>query len=95
MKDGVSTYRTVLVFMGADNRIRSGMTANVVITTLKKSDVLAVPQKLVVQKDGVSTVRVLRDGVDTPVTVTVGAISATGGIEILSGLSVGDQVILK
>lgn len=94
-KDGVSTYRTILVFSGADDRIRSGMTANVIITTLKKPDVLAIPQKLVVQKDGVSTVRVLRGEVDTPVAVTTGALSAVGDIEILSGLSVGDQVILK
>jgi HlyD family secretion protein len=95
VKDGVSTYRTVLVFIDTDERIRSGMTANVLITTMRKADTIAIPQKLVIQKNGVPVVKVLVDKEVVERTITTGAVSSTGDIEVVSGLSAGDQVILE
>lgn len=95
VKDGVSTYRTVLVFTATDARVRSGMTANVVITTMRKADTIAIPQKLVVQKDGAQVVKVLEADVVVEKRVTTGSVSSTGDIEVVSGLSVGDHVILE
>ncbi|MFA5318816.1 MAG: HlyD family efflux transporter periplasmic adaptor subunit, partial [Candidatus Paceibacterota bacterium] len=41
--DGVSTYKVKLQFSAIDSRIKSGMTANLLITSFEKPNVLAVP----------------------------------------------------
>lgn len=94
VRDGVSTYKTILEFTANDTRIRSGMTANVVITTQKKNNVLSVPRGVVSERDGETYVSILRgtDVVETK--VETGDISSMGTIEILSGLAEGDTVVL-
>src|SRR3989344_4891447 len=52
VRDGVSTYRIRLQFTNQDPRIKSGMTANITVTTLKKDDTLPVPQGAVIERDG-------------------------------------------
>jgi RND family efflux transporter MFP subunit len=95
VKDGVATYRAVLQFAQQDARIRSGMTANVVITTLQKSGVIAVPQGVVSDKNGTHYVSVEEGGALQEREVTTGAVSSLGTVEILSGLSEGDVVVLQ
>lgn len=94
IKDGVPTYRALLEFSGTDTRIRSGMTANIVVTTEKRSDVLSIPQGLVASKEGKKTVQVLVNGIPEERVVTTGSISSLGSIEILTGLAEGDMVIV-
>lgn len=94
LRDGVSTYRVRLAFASPDERIRSGMTANIVITTDEREGVLAVPQGIVERKDGQSFIPVLEGGKRTLRQVTTGLVSSLGEIEILSGLSAGETVIL-
>lgn len=94
-KDGVSTYRTMLAFTKADPRIRSGMTANVAIIADEREGVIAVPQRLVRSFNGAKVVSVLEDETVVDRTVTVGAVSFEGNLEILSGLSEGDVVVVK
>lgn len=94
-RDGVSTYRTVLVFKEADPRIRSGMTANAIIVADRREGVIAIPQRIV-RNVGTAQVVSVREGDETvDRTVTTGAVSSLGTIEILSGLSVGDTVVVK
>ncbi len=59
--DGVATYKTVLQFGKSDDRIRSGMTANIDIVSEKKDGVLAIPQRAVIRKNGSKFVKVLVD----------------------------------
>ncbi len=93
IKDGVATYRALLQFTDQDQRIKSGMTANIVITTDKRSAVIAIPQGIVISRDGKKFVTV-RDGSGTTEReVTTGAVSSSGQVEIRSGLREGDQVI--
>jgi len=94
LRDGVSTYRIVLQFSGTDNRVKAGMTANVSIVTLQKKDVLSLPQALVIYRDGKAFVQVLVGDATEEREVTVGEVSSLGEIEILSGLSAGDTVVL-
>lgn len=95
VKDGVSTYRTVLTFNQNDDRIRSGMTANVVIVTDSREGVISVPQGLIMSRvDGSRFVTVRTGEVDSERTVTVGAVSSLGNIEITSGLVEGEQIPL-
>lgn len=94
-RDGVSTYRTVLSFTTADQRIRSGMTANVVITADKRDGVIAIPQRLVKNVGTRQVVAVMVGNEVEEKDVTTGAVSSLGTIEILSGLSVGDVLIIE
>lgn len=92
--DGVATYKTTLQFVSSDDRIRSGMTANIDIVSGIRKGVLAIPQIAVVSKTGVKTVLVLdTKGKTTTKTVTTGAIDANGNIEILSGVNEGDTIV--
>ena len=95
MRDGVSTYKTKLQFDEVDDRIKSGMTANVIITTAKKSDVIVVPQGIITAKDGKKYVQLSENGKAVPHEVTTGGISSFGQIEITSGLQDNDVVILN
>jgi RND family efflux transporter MFP subunit len=94
---GVIYYKTKITFadtLGKD--IRPGMTANIDITTEEIPDVLVVPQRAVLEKDGQKFVRVLTDskrGTYREQVVTVGLRGDNGQIQILSGLSLGDEII--
>jgi RND family efflux transporter MFP subunit len=61
VKDGVSTYRTKIQFVGKDERVKSGMTANIDIETNRRADILQIPQVAIVLESGVKKVRVLDD----------------------------------
>lgn len=94
IRDGVSTYRTILLFIADDPRIRAGMTANVVVTTIQKDGVIAIPQNLVRSFNGKKLVNVLENDVVVEREVTTGLLSSAGSVEILSGLSEGDKIVL-
>ncbi|MES2623213.1 MAG: HlyD family efflux transporter periplasmic adaptor subunit [Patescibacteria group bacterium] len=61
VKDGVSTYRTKIQFVGKDEKVKSGMTANIEIETDKRADILQIPQVALVLEGGVKKARVLKD----------------------------------
>jgi RND family efflux transporter MFP subunit len=80
-----------------DNRVKAGMTANVLINTDKKDDVLYIPYRAVLSdvKAGRKYVKVLKDGQVSEKDIVLG-IKADGGlVEILSGLEMGEEIVLK
>ena len=95
VRDGVSTYRSLLQFSKVDPRIKSGMTANVVITTDERDGVISIPQGIVIERGGKKYVPVEAADEVEEREVTTGTVSSLGNIEILSGLSEGDMVILS
>lgn len=96
--EGVSTYKVTLRFLENDTRVRSGMTANIDISTAKKEGVLMVPARAVVGKNGTKNVRVLtvveKKEVITEREVSTGLRGSDGNIEIISGLNEGDRVVI-
>lgn len=95
VKDGVPTYKTTLIFLKNDPRIRSGMTANVAITTGMLHDAIVIPAGAVITDASGSHVTVI--GPDKkPVNrvVTTGPAPALGQAVILSGLASGDVILL-
>lgn len=94
MKDGVPTYKTTLAFLKPDARVRSGMTANVVMETGVLHNAIVIPAGAVGQKGGKAYVSVLVEGKAVSRTVTTGTSPALGQVQILSGLSRGDVVLL-
>ncbi|MDE2001119.1 MAG: efflux RND transporter periplasmic adaptor subunit [Patescibacteria group bacterium] len=90
---GVITYLAKISFDTADPRIKSGLTANVVIRTATKDNVLILPQYALLQNDQGSFVEVLKNNVVTQVPVTIGIQDEKGNVEMLSGVTEGEQVL--
>ena len=95
VRDGVSTYRATLQFDAQDPRIRSGMTANVTITTQERDGVISVPQGLVLEHDGKKFLRIKDGEATVEREITTGSVSSLGSVEITSGLTEGDLVVLS
>jgi multidrug efflux pump subunit AcrA (membrane-fusion protein) len=92
--DGVSTYKVTLQFITEDERIKSGMTANIDIVTAKKEGILAIPQRALIRKDGIRIVRVLVEKEIEERKVETGIVGFDGFIEILSGLKEGETIVV-
>ncbi len=94
MIEGVATYKVTLQFTQNDERVKSGMTANINIETDKRENVIRIPQRAIITKDGQKIVRVLKDDVNyNEVVVKTGLRGSDGLIEILEGLNEGNRVI--
>jgi len=98
--EGVSTYKTTFQFTQQDERVKSGMTANLDILTDKRENVIVIPQRAVTAKDGERTVRLLvpnQDASEPPtlkeVPVKTGLRGTAGQIEIIEGVNEGDKVV--
>ncbi|MGC9603495.1 MAG: efflux RND transporter periplasmic adaptor subunit [Minisyncoccia bacterium] len=96
MVEGIATYKTKFQFTKMDDRVKSGMTANITVFTAKRENVLVIPQRLVMTKDGKSSVMVdLGNGRSEERTVEAGLKGVDGNVEIVSGLNEGDKVIVN
>jgi RND family efflux transporter MFP subunit len=92
--EGISTYTTTLVFGETDARIRSGMTANIDIVTAERTGVVIVPSRAVITRSGRTIVQILSAvGSIEEREVEVGIRGFEGNIEIVSGISQGEEVI--
>lgn len=89
---GVTSYPTTIILDVQNDKIYANMsvTANIIITS--KDDVLYVPSSAVVTQNGESVVRKLIDGEVQYIPVETG-ISSDSGVEIISGLTEGEEVI--
>lgn len=94
IRDGVSTYRTTLNFSSLDERIRSGMTANVTITADQRSNVLTIPQGSIIHRNGTTLVKVKEGDKIVERQIITGATSSFGATEVISGLTAGEIVVL-
>jgi len=86
-------YKVKLTFDEKDERVKSGMTANVDITTATVDDVLYIPLRAVIEKDGKKFVRYLDLSEVKEKEVTTGLRGDGGLIEIISGLNEGEEII--
>jgi HlyD family secretion protein len=108
VSQGVVSYEIKIAFDSQDARIKPGMTVNAVVQTVIKQDVLRVPTSAVKTQNGVSYVQVFDPALKetggtqgiaasvspTRVEVEVG-ISDDANIEIISGLTEGQQVVTR
>jgi len=90
---GVVSFDVAITLVDAPAGLRSGMTADVTITTASATGVLAIPARALQGTTGAYRVRVLAaDGTVSVRDVTVGLITSSLA-EIKSGLQAGDTVI--
>jgi len=96
--EGVATYQVTLNFINRDERIKSGMTADVNILTAEKKNVLMIPSRTIIKKDGKKFVKLLIDQagekIIEEINIETGLKGIGGKIEIIKGLELGDQIIL-
>lgn len=89
-------YKTRFRLAAEDRAVRTGMTASIEVVTQERADALVVPQRAIREdaETGGKYVRTLVNGVETRKDVVIGLRGDDGFVEILSGLSVGEEVIL-
>ncbi|HBB02503.1 MAG: RND family efflux transporter MFP subunit, HlyD family secretion protein [Candidatus Peregrinibacteria bacterium GW2011_GWF2_38_29] len=93
--EGVPTYKVKLAFDKEDERVKSGMTANIDIVTATRENALYVPQRAVFAIDGERFVKIQdEDGKIYDVKVKAGIRDVNGNMEILEGVKAGDKIVI-
>lgn len=90
---GVVSYQVKISFGKPDSRLKSGLTANIDIQTKHKDNVLILPQYAILQNDAGTFVETLVDNKVKRNPITLGIQDQKGNVEILSGVTVGEQVL--
>ena len=91
---GVPTYTTTFEFTKLDPRIKPGMTATISITVKESFNALTIPASALQFTENGAEVMVLEDGKIVPRSVTTGIRSIDGNIEILTGVEMGNEIII-
>jgi len=91
--DNVVYYEVTIELISQPLGIKSGMTADIIIETNKKDNVLIIPKNAVLQNDANQIVQVFKNGKIENVIITTG-LEGNDYFEVLSGLSEGDQIII-
>lgn len=92
IQNGAPTYKVTFVFSEGDDRIKSGMNANVLLKTDERKDVVLVPQSSIISRDGKQFVLVSENGTEQEKEVIIGITGIDGMTEIQSGLSLGEYI---
>jgi multidrug efflux pump subunit AcrA (membrane-fusion protein) len=90
---GVATFPVTVVLSGASPSLRPGMSASVSVVINQVVGVITVPTSAVHTTAAGSTVSLFVNGKPVTTAVTAGAADATR-TQILSGVKVGDQVVI-
>jgi len=92
--DGVVNFKITIAFSEKYEEIKTGLSTNLSIITEEKTDVLRIPAYSITKKDSrlYVTKKVGKESVETE--VTTGFKGSDGFIEVLSGLSAGDVLVL-
>ncbi|OGF26447.1 hypothetical protein A2477_00700 [Candidatus Falkowbacteria bacterium RIFOXYC2_FULL_47_12] len=91
---GVVSYDATVAFDVQDERIKPGMSVSVTIITNSKPNVLIVPLSAVKTSGAASYVEILENNEPVRKTVTIGESNDTS-VEVISGLSEGEQVVTQ
>ena len=91
--NGVITYLTKISFNQRNPQLKSGLTANVDITTKEDQSALILPEYAILQNNNGTFVETLQSGVATTTPVSLGIQYENGNVEVLTCVTVGEQVI--
>lgn len=94
MRDGVASYKVELVFDNNDERIKSGMTADVEIMTETVNPSFWVPVAAVIDQGGATYVKV-RSGETVELRKVQPGERTETEVEVKSGLIIGDELVLE
>ncbi|PIT88026.1 MAG: hypothetical protein COU29_04455 [Candidatus Magasanikbacteria bacterium CG10_big_fil_rev_8_21_14_0_10_36_32] len=88
-------YRVKVAIDDTDKQIKSGMTANITISTDKRENVLTIPFRATRTGEEGKIVRVLKNGEVQEVMIVLGLRGDDGRVEIVNGLDEGDEIIIS
>lgn len=91
---GAVYYQATILLNKVDDRIRSGMTANVWIETAVSENTLFIPASALQDRDGKKIVQVFDNGQIVEKEIIISIKDDTGMVEVISGLYEGEQIIL-
>jgi RND family efflux transporter MFP subunit len=91
--NGVISYQIKISFDKMDARRKSGLTANIDIQTKQKDNALILPQYAILQNDQGAFVETVSNNKIIQNPVTLGIEDQKGNVEIISGVSEGEQVL--
>ncbi len=93
--DKVVYYGVTIDFEEMREEIKPMMTADLVIKTASKENVLFVPEDAIQKKNGKFIVQVLKDDLLENREIEIGLKGSDDKIEVVSGLEIGEKVIIK
>lgn len=94
--EGVPSFETILRFTSEDDRLRSGLSADVDIMAASQNDVLYIPSRALFGRDGETYVRVVKSSDPLAIEerrVVTSLRGSLGTIEVVEGLEEGEEVI--
>lgn len=86
-------YKVTVSFDATEADVKSGMTSNVIILTAQRKGVLFAPSRSVIEKADQRFVKYLENNQAKEKEITTGLRADDGWIEIISGLSEGEEII--
>jgi HlyD family secretion protein len=95
IQDVVYYSVTVSLEDSEEYQVLNGMTANIIFSTDEKQDILFIPQRAVKTGDDGKFVRILENEEAKEMPVKIGLRGDSGLVEILEGVSEGQDIVLK
>ncbi len=91
--DGIVYYEVNIIFSTEKENIKPGMTADIIIESDKKENVLVIPKRAVKKMDGKKIVQVFKDNEVKEQEIEIG-LEGNEYIEVISGLQEGEEVVI-
>ena len=89
---GVADDKIAVIEPKADGRLKGGLTANLSIETVRKENVLILPQFAIIENDQGTFVR-KAGAVSADIPVRIGIRSQDGRVEVVSGVTEEEEVL--
>ncbi|MFH1575807.1 MAG: efflux RND transporter periplasmic adaptor subunit [Candidatus Nealsonbacteria bacterium] len=93
--DSVVYYTVTINFETVPDGIKPGMTTDLLVKVASKENVLIIPEEAIYEKDGKKTVKVLKDNKIEEREIVIGLQGSDDNIEIISGISEGEKVVVE
>jgi RND family efflux transporter MFP subunit len=93
--EGIVYYKVIITFEEMPEGVKPGMTADIVIKTESRENVLIIPEDIIQKKDSKQIVEVFKDGVAEDREIEIGLVGTNEMVEVISGLEEGEEVILR
>ncbi len=93
--EGVIYYEVTIDFDTIPDGIKPGMTADIVIRTASKENVLIIPESAIQKENGKIFVQVSKDGKSENREIKIGLQGTNGIVEVVSGLEKGEKLIIQ
>lgn len=94
ISEGVPTYKTIFSITSKDERIRSGMTANIKVITNILENVFTVPVRAITKNKEIKSLKIKNGNSVKTMEIKTGILGKNGEIEILEGLKDDDVVLI-